>query len=71
MSSFFVIPFLRWGEGGHQTAVLVGGRSGIPGHETAGTAGIPQTLDLGGQLVGTIGVVGLTDGIVCLDPGAD
>ena len=51
-------------------AVLVQAGRSVPGHVSAGVAGVVQGPDLGGDLIGAIGVVRLPDGVVALDPGA-
>ena len=51
-------------------AVLIQAGRSVPGHVSAGVAGFGQGPDLGGDLIGAIGVVRLPDGVVALDPGA-
>ena len=51
-------------------AVLVQAGRSVPGHVAAGVAGVVQGPDLGGDLIGAIGVIGLPDGVIALDPGA-
>ena len=64
------IPFSALFKRPADIAVLIQAGRSIPGHVAAGVAGFGQGPDLGGDLIGAIGVIGLPDGVVALDPGA-